>query len=301
MEYVRGAKLRKEAKAMAADRRKSKEKYRLMRRWVFDKYKPNTAGSDEEAQLATYESENSSEDPAVSSRSTKGPVWHLPVSSKGRLAPRGLTLGTMFQIAEQLYKLSAIDFDTLSLADHIHQIQEAIQGDNSTTPVAQALVIRPLVVLAQHQQHLAKKDFMACVARIAIQSNLPECFKKNMQTCKDCFDRFNPGSKSCKCADTKQTCLHGPCVYHPGQIKSWGQENSTKDFLDSENVTVHEFDIWIHQCYWDCCGAKLLPVEPSAPRRNQKRKKTAPHPWETPNENDGSVGCVTRDHHVAIQ
>ncbi|OTB20757.1 hypothetical protein K445DRAFT_299905 [Daldinia sp. EC12] len=301
MEYARGTKLRKEAKVMAADRRKHKEKHRLMRRWIFDQYKPNTAGSDEEAQLATYESESSSENAAVSARPTKGPVWHLPVSLKGRLAPRGLTLGTMFQVAEQLYQLSAINFDTMSLSDHIHQIQEAIQGDDPTTPVAKALVTRPLVVLAQHQQHSAKEDFMACVARIAIQSNLPECFKKNMKTCKDCFDRFRPGSKPCNCAETKETCLHGPCRYHPGQIKSWGQENGNVDFLASEKVTIHEFDIWIHQCYWDCCGAKLLPVEPPAPRRNQKRKKAVQQPWEIPNERDGSVGCMTRDHHVAIQ
>ncbi|KAI1804335.1 hypothetical protein F4811DRAFT_553001 [Daldinia bambusicola] len=301
MEYVPGAVLRKEAKAMAADRRKSKEKYRLMRRWVFDEYKPKTTGSDGEAQPEAYQSESSSEDPVVSSRPTKGQVWHLPVSTNGQLGPEGLTLGTMFQVAEQVYKLSAIDFDTMSLADHVHQIQKAIQGDNPTTPVSQALVTRPLVVLAQHQQHLAKKDYMACVARISIQSNLPECFKKNMQTCKDCFDRFRPDMKSCKCAETEQTCLHGPCVYHPGQIKSWGQENSTKDFLDSEKVTIHEFHIWIHQCYWDCCGAKLSLVEPPAPRRNQKRKKTPAQPWEIPNENDGSVGCVTRDHHVAIE
>ncbi|KAI2785531.1 hypothetical protein F4815DRAFT_497654 [Daldinia loculata] len=301
MESARATKLRKEAKAIAAERRKYKEKCRLVQRWVYDKYKPSTAGSDEEAQLDAYDGETSAEKAVISTQPAKRSVWHLPASLNGRPGPRGLALGTMLQVAEHCYQISTNDFDSMSLCDHIHHIQEALQPDNSPTPVLKTLVTQPLVVQAQHQQYLAQKDFTACVAKIAIHSNLPEIFKKNLKTCKDCYDKFRPGLKSCPCAKTKQTCLHSPCRYHPGQIKSWGVDCGNMDFLTKEKVTIQEFDIWIHQCYWDCCGAKLVPVDPDTGRRSQKRKKTPPQPWEIANDIDGGVGCMTRDHHVAIQ
>ncbi|KAI1653200.1 hypothetical protein F4813DRAFT_375376 [Daldinia decipiens] len=301
MESAKATRLRKEAKAIVADRRKYKLKYRSMQRWVYDKYKPITTGGDEEAQSDAYDRETSAENARISTQPAKRSVWHLPSSSNGRPGPRGLTLGTMLQVAEQCYHVSTNNFDSMSLCDHIHYIQEALQLDNSPVPVSKALVTRPLVVQAQHQQYLAKEDFTACVAKIAIHSNLPEIFKQNLKTCKDCYDKFRPDLLSCACAKTKQTCLHGPCRYHPGQIKSWGPKCSNADFLTKEKVNIQEFDIWIHQCYWDCCGAKLVPVDPDTVRRSHKKKKTAPQPWEVANDMDGSVGCMTRDHHVAIQ
>ncbi|KAF3065044.1 hypothetical protein GL218_01772 [Daldinia childiae] len=301
MDSTRATKLRKVAKAIAADRRKYKEKHRSIQRWVYDKYKPSTAGSDEEAQLDASDGEISAHNAVINTRPARRSIWHLPASSNGRPGPRGLTLGTMLQVAEQCYQISPNNFDTMSLSDHIHHIQEALQSDNSPTPVSKAPVTQPLVVQAQHQQYLAQKDFIACAAKIAIHSNLPEIFRKNLKTCKNCYDKFRPGIASCPCAKKKQTCLHGPCRYHPGQIKSWGVDTGNMNFLAEKKVTIQEFDIWIHRCFWDCCGAKLMPVDPNTARRSQKRKKASLQPWEVVGDKDGSVGCMTRDHHVAIQ
>ncbi|KAI0845079.1 hypothetical protein F5Y00DRAFT_273339 [Daldinia vernicosa] len=293
--------LRKEAKAIADDRRKYKEKHRLMQGWVYDKYKPSTAGSDKEVQLDAFDEETSTENAVISTRPAEGSVWHLPTSSNGRQGPRDLTLGTMLEAAERCYQISKNDFDTMSLCDHIHHIQEVLQPDNSPTPVSEALVTQPLVVLAQHQLYLAKKDYKACVARIALHSSLPESVKRNIKTCQDCYDRFRPDIKSCSCAKKKQTCLHGPCRYHPGNIKCWGEDTGMKNYLEEKKVTAKEFNLWIHMCYWDCCGAKLVTVDPSTARRSQKKKKIPLEKWEIANDIDGSVGCKTRDHHVAIQ
>ncbi|KAI0114757.1 hypothetical protein F4814DRAFT_448594 [Daldinia grandis] len=289
MEPARGAIIRKEAKVIAADRREHKAKVRLVRRWIYDKYKPSTAGNNEEAQLDACDRETSAEGAAISTQPAKNTVWNLPASLNGRPGPKGLALGTMLQIAGRCYQISVNNFDSMGLCEHIRYIQKALQQGNSITPAHKALVTQPLIVLAQHQQYLAKKDFAACVAKIAVQSSLPGVIKKDIKTCKDCYDKFRPGIQSCACAQAKQTCLHGPCCYHPGKVKSWGVNCGNMDFLSKENVNIQEFNIWVHQCYWDCCGAKLLPVDPTTTRRSQKRKNTALRPWEITNDKDGSI------------
>ncbi|KAI8961022.1 hypothetical protein F5Y11DRAFT_243900 [Daldinia sp. FL1419] len=300
MGYVQGTRLREEAKAIATNRRQNKLKHRMVQRWVYDRYKPNTARDDDEAQVDAYDSSGSSQNAFVGVKPPKGPVWQLPVSLNGQLGPRGLTLGTMLQVARQSYQLSAHDFDTMSLFDHICRIQEALSSQGTQTPVLKTLVTKPLIVKALHQQDLARKDFMACIAKMAIHNNLPECFNKNFKQCQNCYDKFRPVG-SCSCAKYNQTCLHGPCCYHPGQIKSWAHDSKNEDFLTKEEVTIQEFNIWIHQCYWDCCGAKLVALDPNAGRRNNKRKKAPPQPWEIANANDGSVGCTTLSQHVAMK
>ncbi|KAI2636523.1 hypothetical protein GGS26DRAFT_604472 [Hypomontagnella submonticulosa] len=304
------SKFRIEAKKMAAYRRARKEKHRLMRRWVYKQYTPS-ATADDKVDLGDSDSESESTpketmDHAARSQSK---IWDYPAyHNNAPLEPEGVTLDTMLQIAKNCYSLASIDFDKMSLFDHITHIQEAMHDPKSSDPVSDSIVSRAVVVMAQQQLGFAKKDFPACIARLASISLVPAALKPSIKTCQDCYSKFMPSvTTPCSCDTAKKTCFHGPCQYHPGNIRCWNDSVNEKfvhleaGFLDNGKVRLKEFGIWIHQCYWDCCGGKLVEPGPEAGKRSQRKKDQPLLPWEVANDFDGSVGCRVRASHIAIQ
>ncbi|OTA60089.1 hypothetical protein K449DRAFT_104192 [Hypoxylon sp. EC38] len=212
MAKERGSTLRKEAKAMANDRRLRKEKHRKLRQWVYDRYKYNPADTTNVIDAAGPGSEASS---ALSHPGpSKGGLWDLPVYIKKRPGPHGLTLGYMLRIAKECYKLARTDFDKMDLYDHMYYIQSIRQPD---IPTEDALVDRILIVLAQQQLHLAKTNYAACVARLALLGNLPKEIKKDLRTCQNCLQKFMHCPKPCICARSSGKCPQLPCEYHWGK------------------------------------------------------------------------------------
>ncbi|KAI0840326.1 hypothetical protein F5Y06DRAFT_294311 [Hypoxylon sp. FL0890] len=297
----RGSTLRKEAKAIANDRRKRKEKHRLLRQWICDMYKPKSASNLDHTGPDDSDSESS---PAPSNSPTEkgqGKVWDLPIVSQRCPGQEGVTLGTMLRIAKDCYKLASQDFDKMDLYDHMYYIQSIREPD---TPTSETLVDKALVVMAQHQQHLAKHDYIACVARLAVLSNLPKEIKGNLKTCKNCLDKFLPASsKPCTCDECAQTCRRDACQYHWGELQSHNDAidasrkkvNLGEDFLIRGKVKLREFKLWMETCYWSCCEGKLVEVGPDAGKRSQKSRHKPLAQWEIPNPYDGKLGCPPLD------
>ncbi|KAI0376821.1 hypothetical protein F5Y04DRAFT_285498 [Hypomontagnella monticulosa] len=300
------SKLRTEAKKMATDRHARKEKHRLMRRWVNNQYNKNNAtAADDKVDLGDSDSESASDKTMDQAAELQSKIWNqLAYQNNAALQPKGVTLDSMLRIAKACYEFASHDFDTMSLFDHVSYIYNVILDPDAKEEL---FVSKHMVVLAQQQLECAKNNFTACVARIATTSNMPTTLRPHIKTCQNCYSKFKAGATPCSCKKAKKTCFHGPCRYHPGNIRCWndkvrydGRELGAC-FLDNGQVKLSEFKFWIHQCYWDCCGAKLVEVGPDAGKRSQKRKDEPLKPWEEASENDGSVGCTMRWYHIAIQ
>ncbi|KAI1393314.1 uncharacterized protein F4822DRAFT_423783 [Hypoxylon trugodes] len=306
MVETRVAKSRKEAKAMATRRRDTKAKSRLMRKCVLDKYNLRVPGASGQEDFDLSETESSQEKTVVRRRSTKGKDWDLPAYSKKRPGPPGVSLRTMLRTAEECYKLAIHDFDKMSLYDHMCYIQKVVKGPDED--VAQSLVTKALISVAQHQKHIAEENIVACIAKLSITNNLPQDLRPNFKTCTNCFEKFRVTPATCNCKKLEKICLHTSCQYHPGELRSHndqiaasdGETKLGADFLKKGNVTLREFELWIQTCYWDCCDGKLLKLEADAGRRSQRRKRVPLNPWEIRHPNDGILGCVTEDKHVPI-
>ncbi|KAI1143679.1 hypothetical protein F5Y05DRAFT_362107 [Hypoxylon sp. FL0543] len=289
---VRGTTLRKEAKAMTVDRRKRKEKHRLLRQWICDMHQSKVARKADQTVLDESDSDASAEPPTCRS---EGQVWDQPAHIKGLPASYGLTLGTMLQIAKDCYKLAAKDFDKMDLYDHMCYIQ-AIRFPE--TPTAETLVDKALVVMGQQQLQLAKDNYIACVARMAVLSNMSKDVRADMKTCRNCLQKFLPGSeKPCTCDKDPKSCGRAKCRYHWGELRSYNdglgpeERGLGEDFLTRGNVKLREFKLWIGTCFWSCCGGKLEDLDPDAGKRSQRKKKQPLEKWEIGNPYDGSVGC----------
>ncbi|KAI1378428.1 hypothetical protein F4677DRAFT_443642 [Hypoxylon crocopeplum] len=301
----RATKVKKEAKKIATDRRARKEMYRLLKRQVFRKYKPEGICDAE------------SLDEAVSDNG--GSIWSLPAHTKGGPSLQGATLGTMLDIAKHCYKLATIEFDKMDLYDHVRKqillslfdftiqyILRAMNQDLSEAELSKSFVDNHyLVSVAQHQQQLAKENFIACVAKIATISNLPDASVDSFKLCKNCGDRFKPHEDPCDCKKADRTCFHGPCVYHPGNLRSWNGDiiedgaPVNKQSRMMGKITLQEFRMWIGTFYWDCCQGKL--VKPEVRKRSQKHKRDPLKPWEIIHPMDESMGCKTLPHHIPLQ
>ncbi|KAI2468957.1 hypothetical protein F4781DRAFT_443031 [Annulohypoxylon bovei var. microspora] len=298
--------LRKAAKVIANDRRKRKEKHRLLQRWVYDRYKSGPVGGEDEVGVVLSDDESSPEPATTPRNPRKGGVWDEKASLGGFNGLKGVTLRTMLRTAKDCYKLAAHGFDQMSLYGHLSHILGVMKEPDA--PLSQTIVCRAVVVMAQHQQHFARENLAACLARLAVMSNLPEDMKGSVKTCRNCFDKFRATSTP-PVSDKLETCYHGPCEYHPGQIRSHNDALDVSDanlklgsdFLARGNVTLHEFQLWISTCYWDCCGGKLLEVGPEAAKRSQRKRRDAPKPWEVPHEYDGKLGCTRQARHLAIE
>ncbi|KAI1410594.1 hypothetical protein F5Y13DRAFT_192171 [Hypoxylon sp. FL1857] len=302
-----GSTLRKEAKAMANDRRKRKEKHRQLRQWVYDMFRPNTAGRASQADLGDSDSDGSPDSPAHPWK--KGRVWGLRAHNKGRPLPHGVTLDTMLQVAKNCYDLARHDFDKMDLYDHMYYIQAILKPG---VPTGDTVVDRQLIVLAQQQLNLAKNNPEANIARLALFPCLPKEISANVKVCRNCYWRYLPSSAACTCnSGSPKPCPHGACFYHSGELRSYndtlGQEggNLGEDFLTRANVKLQEFKIWMGTFYWSCCGGKLQQLGPEVGKRSQRKKRQALADWEIANPYDGKVGCMAHGqrlgHHVPIE
>ncbi|KAI2615215.1 hypothetical protein GGR54DRAFT_642490 [Hypoxylon sp. NC1633] len=307
MPQLEGTKLREEAKKMAADRRVRKAKYRMIRRQVIHKYKPDTLEDVDAIDIGCHDTDDD-EKKEHSLNESKSSVWDFPACSpNGKPAPKGVTLRTMLRTAEHCYKLASEDFDKMSLYDHIHYIQESIHPKLSQDELSRSIIDDKLYIsMAQRQLQSAQENFMACIAKLAIVSNLPEEQKGDFKMCRDCGEWFRPHSAACSCDQARQACFHNPCQYHPGQIRSYadsvvkGGKPLGENFLQLGRISLKEFPLWISTCYWDCCGGKLIKPSPDATKRSQRHKKDALKKWEVAHPMDESVGCQVRDRHMAM-
>ncbi|KAI0138691.1 hypothetical protein F4776DRAFT_65490 [Hypoxylon sp. NC0597] len=297
MAKERGSTLRKEAKAMANDRRLRKEKHRKLRQWVYDMFKSNPAdktivdpaGSGSEASSALPH-------PGPS----KGGVWDRPIYINGQPGPRSLTIGHMLRFAKDCYEIAKTDFDKMNLYDHMYYIQAIREPD---IPPEETLVDKNLIILAQQQLYLAKTNYAACVVRLAIISNLPKDIKMDVKTCQNCLQKFMHSPTPCTCARTPGACAKLPCEFHWGKLKSHNdqldevrqKEKLGEDFLTRGKVRLREFKLWMGSCYWSCCEGKLEELGPDAGKRSQRRKHEPLQMWEIPNDYDGKVGCPPRE------
>ncbi|KAI1102941.1 hypothetical protein F4804DRAFT_353311 [Jackrogersella minutella] len=300
MESIRAAKFRKAAKALANDRHQRKQKHRRVQHWIHDRYKTIRTTPSEQVDLPTSDSEGDEETALVPRGPRKPSFWEQPAADASHPSLRGVALGTMLKAAKHCYKLCALDLDTMGMYGHLRYIQAIVKPDD--VPVDQTIVTKPLVAIAQHQQHLAERDFFACVAKLAGLTAMTPAIRAGFKTCANCFEKFRIGAAPCACDD-------GRCEYHPGNIRCWNDvlDESNKDrklgadFLQRGNVTLKEFQLWMGTCYWDCCGGKLVEVDPRTLNRSQRHKRERPKEWEIVNEFDGKAGCRRGDRHVAIE
>ncbi|KAI0887612.1 uncharacterized protein GGS22DRAFT_186445 [Annulohypoxylon maeteangense] len=306
---LRSGKVCEAAKAMATDRRAKKLKNRQIRRWVIDRYESNPADDCCQSEVDGSDVDSSAEKPAPPTqprRANKRGVWSKKASLGGKPGPRGVTLRGMLGAAKSVYSYAGLDLDKMSLYDHISYILSQIKDDE--TPLPKTIVSREVVVMAQHQQHFARENLGACLAMLAIGANVTLLdLNDRVKICENCFSRFRypvPRFVPEKAA----SILQRPCEYHPGQLRSFNDALDESDktrklgggFLSQGQVKLEEFKLWISTCYWDCCGGKLLEVDPASLKRSQRKKRDPPKAWEIPNPHDGKVGCVKKHEHIPI-
>ncbi|KAI2612009.1 uncharacterized protein GGS25DRAFT_517704 [Hypoxylon fragiforme] len=297
MASMQATELRKEAKKIAVDRRRHKERFRMIQQMVFQRYKPNTTTS----QTPTPDPEGDpSSNTAVIGKID--PIWSLTAHVGGRPTVSKANLYTMVKAANNFLSLAIHDFDKMDLFQHLQFIQQMAHPKLSPQELLKTFVGRDQIVDAQHNHHLAKTNYTALVARIAAFHALPGKASQMLKTCQNCNSKYMPTARPCPCDKSVRSCSHGPCQYHPGKLRNWnisgGGGAAGDDPINTGRLTLGEFRIWVDTCYWTCCQGKLVKPGPDAGKRSQKHRKGALEPWEIHHPMDASLGCKWQEDHT---
>ncbi|KAI1760833.1 hypothetical protein GGR53DRAFT_525704 [Hypoxylon sp. FL1150] len=217
-----------------------------------------------------------------------------------------ITIGTMDRVARDLYKLAAVDFETMDVYAHMKYILTDMKEKGQlTTEVLDTIVTRDLVLAALHRKDSAKRDFGAFIAKEAGLSNLPKTLDPLFKACENCGDKFNfPRHPHNHRGRSPKHVYKGECRYHPGALRCYNDElfrqgePLKEKFLTHGQVKMSEFQCMIHICHWDCCGAKLVALSPDVGERSRKHRNVPLQVWEIRNEGDGGVGCKASKYHV---
>lgn len=131
-----------------------------------------------------------------------------------------ITMGTMSQVAEDIYKLAAINFDEMDLSEYMkYMLTDMKEKGQLETAILDTLVTRDFVLTALHRQESAKKDFGAFISKQAALANLPKSLDPSFQPCKNCGDRFHfqpPVDTYGRRLASAEHVYAGECRYHPG-------------------------------------------------------------------------------------